>query len=175
MPLIVAGAAVLVVLAGIAAMLALRRGQTATAGSVPVTIQASAGGAGIFVDGNQCGTGTCTVELAPGKHRAEARLAGYQESILTFDVAKDSKSAPPIQLALTPRPPLVILSSDLSGAQVLVNGAVAGQIEGSDLEVDNLSAANNTIELKAKNGGAQMDTTFGHGTLPAISSLTTKE
>ncbi len=144
-----AGAAAVVVFLAGAAIYFRKTGAPAAPGSatVKVSIHATPAAAQIRVNGNPCGASTCELDLAPGDYRAEATLADYQPASQNFTITKD-QAPPPISLALTPIPPLVTLSTDLSEGSVMVDRAPLAQIQGGDIEIAKLAPGEHTIAVE---------------------------
>ena len=64
-------------------------------------IRSSESDAVVFLDGRQCGLGICKAALAPGPHRTEARMDGYQTTSAMFTVTPNNRGPQgPITLTL---------------------------------------------------------------------------
>jgi formylglycine-generating enzyme required for sulfatase activity len=83
-------------------------------------------GATLLVDGERAGVTPLAVELMPGSHRIEMRLAGHRPYRDTIRVeANQPRDWPPVDLVLVEG--RLVLASEPPGATVVVDGAFRGQ------------------------------------------------
>jgi hypothetical protein len=88
---------------------------------VAVNIKSSVPGVQVAVDNSAdftCIT-PCSLEMPPGDHRAVARLAGYELKIESFKLDSDPLE---INLAMRQQVSTVFISSDPTGADILLDG-----------------------------------------------------
>jgi hypothetical protein len=123
-------------------------------GSVKVALQATPAGATILIDGSECGTGTCNVSLAPGDHRAEARMDGYAPATNPFTIPAGTQgSAPSIQLTLEPQLPVAVITTNLAQATVTLDQGAQQPVQNGELQLPNLPAGQRSIRFNGE--GAQ--------------------
>ncbi|MBI1352777.1 MAG: protein kinase [Acidobacteria bacterium] len=125
-----------------------------SAGKLPVHLAAQPATAEISVDGQVCGTGTCDLELPPGSHRVNARLAGYESGFQTFDVAAPAPDATqpidplPISLSLQPWSPTLLVQTNRPSGTVFLDGEKAGEIENGEFELPALLDGEHDIRIR---------------------------
>ena len=94
--------------------------------AVAVNVKTSVAGAQVVVDRNpgwSC-VAPCSIQLPRGRHVAVASLAGYRSYPKIFEVASDS---PQVDIQLRQITGTLLISSDPTGAEVLIDGrAVPG-------------------------------------------------
>ncbi len=141
----------------------------------PRVVRSSVPGATILIDGEVCGTSECGLDLASGTHEARAELAGYRAAVISFEVTPpaegDATSGPdPIELLLEPLPPLLRLSSDLSSAQVVLDGKVLGQLEDGNFERElaGITPGSHTLTISEQSGSATIRFEANPGSAPLI-------
>jgi len=114
----------------------------------PVTqtmvLTASQSGAQIFVDGEPCGAGECSVPLSVGNHRVEARLPGYRTAMRDLEVTAGASD--PIRLELEALPPFVQLGADTAEGRVTLNGKALGAMQGT-MDLNELQPGENQLEF----------------------------
>lgn len=111
-----------------------------------VRLMASQSGAQIFIDGEPCGAGECSVPLKLGAHRVEARLPGYRTAMRDIDVAAGASE--PISLELEPLPPFVQLGADTPEGRVTLNGKQLGVMQGT-MDLNELQPGENQLEFSS--------------------------
>lgn len=140
----------------------------ATAAKIRVNLQAAPAGAEISVNGAVCGSSDCTLELAPGEYRAEARLADYQNASVAFTVKGGEASPPAISLTLLPVPPLVTISTDLAEGSVLLDRVPFKRVQGGDIEIPKLAAGAHNIFVQSGAFQASITLNVADGAMPTI-------
>jgi hypothetical protein len=97
-PMIAGGAAAVLLTAGVVALRGRRTGQ------IPVNIDANVAGVAISVDGRNCATPNCLLDLPPGKYTLHANRNGY-DSLMRDFALKDGQSPFKLELKLKPVAP----------------------------------------------------------------------
>ena len=136
-------------------------------GAAKVTVQASQPQAAILIDDHPCGAGTCQLDLAPGQHRAEARLDGYAPAFATFEI-KAGGRVPPVSLAMTPRLPAVVISTNLNQATVAVDQGADQPLQNGEIQLPELAAGQRTIKFKGEGSQAVLSVNAAPATAPRI-------
>ncbi len=134
------------------------------AGARVVSLSAHPPGAAITVDGETCGISHCEPRLAPGPHRAEARLSGYQSAAADFTVGPSG--ADPIYLALTPAGTSVRIASDVENAAVMLDNAPAGKIQNGAFELGRVAPGTHTLTLQSGNTRTALSFEVAEGSAP---------
>jgi hypothetical protein len=141
---------------------------TPVAGGVRVALRSEPPAAAIWIAGEQCGVGSCDIDLAAGSHQAEARLLGYQTAVVSFEVSEPQADQKAITLMLEPMAPALFLSSDLEGGNVLLDGQPAGKLEDGEFQLDGLSAGEHTLEITGGGSRAAFTLEIRPGSLPVV-------
>jgi hypothetical protein len=136
--------------------------------AIRVNLQASPAEAAIWVGGQQCGVGSCAIDLPPGAHQAQARLPGYQAAMVSFDVAAPPAEQKPVVLLLEPLAPLLRLTSDLESGEVLLDGSAVGKLEDGQFELADLALGEHTLEVTGRGSKASIRFEARAGALPVI-------
>ncbi len=149
-----AAAAVLVVL--IVAVVLFRPSRKAVVappvpGNIKVSVRSNPPGAEIKVNGAVCGSSTCDLNLPTGDYQAQASLPGYESANLAFSVRPGAPAQ--VNLTLQASPPRITISTDLTEGSVQLDGAPAGQIQDSGVEVNGLTPG--THQLSVQSGSAK--------------------
>jgi serine/threonine-protein kinase len=164
-----AAAAVLVVLIAAIALIRPSR-KTAVAPPVPgrirVSVRSTAPGAEIKVNGVVCGSSNCELDLPAGDYQAQAALPGYESANTAFTVRAGSPAQ--INLSLQPSPPRVTISTDLTEGSLQLDGAPAGQIQDSGVEVNGLTPGTHQLSVQSGSARAAMALEISPGALPKI-------
>lgn len=134
-----------------------------------VAVTSNPPGAALLVNGESCGTSDCEVTLEPGTHFAEATLAGYRPTMVSFEVGADGV-AEPILLTLPPRPPTIRVSSDLANGTVELDDETIGQLEEGEFEqqISDLSSGEHTLTIKGSGTTTEITFTMEPASLPAV-------
>lgn len=104
----------------------------------------SARGAGIFVDGAVLGTVPNRIELAAGSHLVEVKREGYQDFRDTLQLAEGETRTLAVVLAPRVKPGSILVGTDVSGAEVWVDGQRRDQ---TPALVDGLTAGAHAVEV----------------------------
>jgi serine/threonine-protein kinase len=136
--------------------------------AIRVSLQASPAEAAIWVGDQQCGVGSCAIELPPGTHQAQARLPGYQAAVVSFEVAAPPAEQKPVVLLLEPLAPILRLTSDLESGEVLLDGTSVGKLEDGQFELANLSLGEHTLEVTDRGSKASITFEVRAGAIPMI-------
>ena len=142
--------------------------------AIRMTLQASPPEAAIWVGEQQCGVGTCAIELPPGTYQAQARLPGYQAAVVSFDVAApregETPAEPkPVVLMLEPLAPVLRLTSDLESGDVVLDGAPVGKLEDGQFELADLALGEHALEVNDRGSKAAITFEVRAGSIPLIS------
>jgi tetratricopeptide (TPR) repeat protein len=165
-----AAAAVLVIV--IAAIALLRPGRKAAvvappaAGNMRVNVRSTPPGAVIKVNGTVCGSSNCELNLPAGDYQAQATLPGYEPANATFSVRAGSTAQ--VDLSLLPSPPRVNISTDLTEGSVQLDGAPAGQIQDSGVDVAGITPGTHQLAIQSGSARASMSLELAPGALPKI-------
>ena len=74
----------------------------------------------------------CSLEMPAGEHRAVARLAGYELKIESFKLGADPRD---IDLAMWQQVSTVFISSDPTGAEILVDGKKLDSVTNTRIDI----------------------------------------
>jgi eukaryotic-like serine/threonine-protein kinase len=164
-----AAAAVLVVL--IVAIALIRPSRKSAAippvpGKIRVSLRSNPPGAEIKVNGVVCGSSNCEMDLPAGDYQAQAALPGYESANTPFTVRAGSPAD--VSLSLQPSPPRVTISTDLTEGSVQLDGAPAGQIQDSGVEVSGLTPGTHQLAIQSGSARASMALELSPGALPKI-------
>ncbi|MGH9672952.1 MAG: PEGA domain-containing protein, partial [Bryobacteraceae bacterium] len=132
-----------------------------------VAIRATPEGATITVNQQPCGTGSCEMELQPGAYQVEAKLFGYQPATASMEIAA-GQTREPLALTLSPLPPMVSISSDMTEAAVTIDGQSAGQLQGGSLDLTNVASGAHTLQFAGGISRAQIQFELAEGAMPRI-------
>ena len=122
-----------------------------------IQIKSVPAGAIILVDGQQCGTSTCQLELEGGRHQLEATLIGYHTTELTLDLDPlTPRAGEGVVLELEPWAPFLRVSADLDSGEVSLDGEVLGELQDGEFEVelDSLAPGEHTLEVSGRGAAA---------------------
>lgn len=104
-------------------------GATASQANGSLRVLTQPTGATVFVDGEEAGTAPVTVEdVVPGSHIVEARAEGYESNTSRITIEPGRRET--IQLVLEESEALgtLIVTSEVAGAQVLLDGQPIGSV-----------------------------------------------
>ena len=134
-----------------------------------VTVTSNPPGAALLVDSESCGTSNCEVTLEPGMHFAEAALAGYRPTMVSFEMTAD-RLPEPIVLTLPPLPPTIRVSSDLANGTVNLDGEKIGELEEGEFEqqISDLASGEHTLTIKGSGTTTEMSFTIAPASLPVL-------
>jgi len=134
-----------------------------------VAVTSNPPGAALLVNGEGCGTSECEVTLEPGTHFAEATLAGYRPTMVSFEVGADGVPQP-VLLTLPPRPPTIRVSSDLANGTVELDGEPLGELDEGEFEqqMSDLSSGEHTLAIKGSGTTTELTFTMEPASLPAL-------
>jgi serine/threonine-protein kinase len=164
-----AAGVVVIVIAGVALM---RPGKKAAvvappaAGSMRVSLHSTPPGATIKVNGVECGASTCDLNLPAGDYQAQATLPGYETANAAFSVRAGTPAE--VNLSLQPSPPRVTISTDLTDGSVQLDGAPAGQIQDSGVDVAGITPGTHQLAIQSGSTRASMSLELSPGALPRI-------
>lgn len=165
-----AAAAVLVVVVAGVALIRPSRKAAVTPPSVPgrirVSVASTPPGAEIKVNGVVCGSSNCELNLPEGDYQAQATLAGYENANAAFHVRAGAPAQ--VHLSLQPSPPRFTMSTDLTEGSVQLDGAPAGQIQDSGVEVSGLTPGTHQLAIQSGSARASMALELSPGALPKI-------
>ncbi len=172
-PLLVAtsAAAVLILLIVVAVMIARNTKKTpaaapVVAAKIAIVVHSSPAGAGIKVNGDSCGTSTCTLDLQPGDYPAEAQLTGYQTAASNITVSAGGSRD--ITLTLNPLAPRVAIFTDLQSGTVSLDGAPAGQILDGGAEIPNFTPGKHVLSVQSGESTASIPVEIAAGEAPKL-------
>ena len=82
----------------------------------------------VRVDGKELGVSPLSAEVQPGEHQLEITLDGYKTVAqqVAIDAGQGLSVRIPMQRAQAQEPPLIAVSSDPAGAQIFLDGKLAG-------------------------------------------------
>ena len=164
-----AAAVVLVIVVGAVALMRPSKKVVVTpavAGRMRVGVRSTPPGAEIKVNGVVCGASNCDLNLPAGDYQAQATLPGYETANTYFSVRDGAPTQ--VSLALQPSPPRVTISTDLTEGSVQLDGAPAGQIQDSGVEVSGLTPGTHQLAIQSGSTRASMNLELSPGALPKI-------
>ena len=132
-----------------------------------ITVRASQPQASILIDDKPCGTGTCEISLATGQHRVEARLEGFTPVTSILDI-KPGDNPAPLELALTARPPAVVIATNLNQATIAVDQGPDQPIQNGEVQLTDLAAGQRTIHFKGEGSQATIAVTMSPSAAPQV-------
>ena len=162
-------AAALTLAVGIVVVHAFHRPPLKPAATFKVALRSSPEGAAISVDGKPCGVSACEVLLPPGKHQANAALAGRQNASVPF-VVTNAGAREEVRLILEAPPARISLSTNLAEGTLSVDGAVTAQIQGGEMEVPSLTPGQHTLEIESAAAKATLALDFTPDALPKLTA-----
>jgi hypothetical protein len=134
-----------------------------------VTLQVSPAQGSILIDGRACGSGACTIDLPAGKHRAEATLDGYNSASSAFEIrAGAPNSPPPVQLTLTPRLPLVVVSTNLNQATISLDLGALQPLQNGEIQLPDLPVGQRTIRFVGEGAQGVLSLTVAPAAAPRV-------
>ena len=136
------------------------------AGSMRVSVHSNPPGAAIKVNGVECTASNCELNLPAGDYQAQATLPGY-ETANTFFTVRPGQSAQ-VSLTLQPSPPRVTISTDLTEGSVQLDGAPAGQVQESGVDVAGITPGTHQLAIQSGSARASMSLELAPGALPKI-------
>jgi tetratricopeptide (TPR) repeat protein len=138
------------------------------AATYAIVVHSSPEGAEIKLNGNACGTSSCSLQLAPGNYQAEAQLTGYQAATSSFTVG--AGASPDIALTLNPLPPRVAIFTDLPDGVVSLDGTATGKIQDGGAEISNLTPGKHTLSVLSGNSTASIAVEIAPGAVPKLAA-----
>ena len=132
-----------------------------------VVVRSTPEGAEIKINGESCGTSTCTKDLPPGTYQVEAQLTGYQNSSVPMVVG--AGAAKEFNIPLSPQGPRVAIFTDLAdGGTVSLDNAPTGQIQGGGAEVPNLNPGDHVLAVSGGDSTASLPIKISPGEAPTL-------
>jgi len=163
-----AAAVIVAVIAGAGLMRPSRKAPAAppAAGKMRVSVRASMPGAEIKVNGQVCGSSNCELNLPAGDYQAQATLAGYETANTAFSVQPGASAQ--VNLSLQASPPRITISTDLTEGSVQLDGAPAGQIQDSGVEVSGVTPGTHQLTVQSGSARAGMGLEIAPGAVPKV-------
>ncbi len=141
-----AGIAVaMAVCAGLIAALWFFFGRGTSALTIAIEFQSSPPGAGLRVDGALRGTTNATLDLAPGAHKIEAVLQGYEPAVSTVTIGEDLPRT--VNLTLIPRSQTLRIFADFREGEVHLDGELEGRLEEGQLVLAKVPPGEHAVEI----------------------------
>jgi tetratricopeptide (TPR) repeat protein len=138
-------------------------------GARQVTISALPEGAEIRIDDDHCGVSRCEVSLSPGVHRVVAALPGYEAASTTIYVPEiGSEALEPVHLRLVPVSPVLMVSTNLEGAELSLDGAPGFKMPGPEMSLP-LAEGRHTVRLSGGVSEAVFTFEISRSTAPTLS------
>jgi hypothetical protein len=136
------------------------------AAAVPVQIQTTPSGAAIRINGEVRCTSDCTLELAPGTYRVEARMEGYNPAVTTITATPGEPLNLQLQIELQAQ--TVRLFTDLEAGQVSVDDQAAIPLQDGQMVLDGVAEGPHNIRVSGNMGSASFAFDVKSGATPVV-------
>ncbi len=114
-------------------------------GAVPLVISADPG-VTVQIDGRECRTPKCNLELPPGTYNLSASRRGYESATQTFTVTGGEPGVK-VRLPLKPLPELLEINSNFGTGSVVIDGRRAGDLVNGQFSASGLVPGRHTIRV----------------------------
>ncbi|MFM9420337.1 PEGA domain-containing protein [Thermus scotoductus] len=98
-----------------------------TPATATLVVDSRPAGAEVYLDGRMSGRTPVSLQVNPGRHEVELRLAGYQPYRVTLNPRPGERVQVFAQLVPIPRTGTLLLESSPTGAEAYVNGTLRGR------------------------------------------------
>ncbi len=162
----VAIAAGLVAIAGVSA--GLWRYQSRSA-RIAFPIVTEPEGATVRVNGAECRTPGCRLQLPPGRYRVEVELEGYEPQVVTAWIDPHNPAPAPFHVSLQPAPTRVQISTNFAQGRATLDGVAVGAHQSGDLVSEGIAPGRHQLVISGPDGEASVPFTTAAAKLPALS------